>query len=125
MKLLPEIPRTKNGYRIYNDSHLDQLRLLRIAFRAEIISGRLRQEVVHIVKAAAAGEIEVAYQGAQKYNEHLKEEKVNAEEAIGITTQIVENNGTVNDKLDLIGRGKLPSCWILQLMYYVIGKGMA
>lgn len=54
MKLLPVIPRTESGYRIFNDRHLGQLRLLRTAFRAEIISDRLRQEVYEIVKRAAA-----------------------------------------------------------------------
>lgn len=45
MKLLPAVPRTENGYRVFNDAHLRQLTLLRKAFHAEIISDRLRQEV--------------------------------------------------------------------------------
>lgn len=82
MALLPVIPRTESGYRVFNDRHLEQLRLLRAAFRAEIISGRLRQEVLAIVKTAAAGDLDGAYQGARKYLKHLREEKSRAEEAI-------------------------------------------
>jgi len=41
MKLLPVIPRTEGGYRIFNDAHLRQLMLLRTAFHTEIIKDRL------------------------------------------------------------------------------------
>lgn len=93
MKLLPVIPRTESGYRIFNDRHLEQLRLLRTAFRAEILSDRLRQEVYKIVKTAAADNIDEAYQSTQRYLEHLREEKAKAEEAIRITLDIIEDIG--------------------------------
>lgn len=92
MKLLPKIPRTQSGYRIFNDRHIKQLRLLRTAFRSEIISSRLRQEVFEIVKIAAEDDIDVAYQGTQKYLLHLREEKSGAEEAIRITLDIIGNS---------------------------------
>lgn len=91
MQLLPVIPRTGSGYRIFNDNHLRQLRLLRTAFRAEIISSKLRQEVYTIVKTAAADNFDGAYQSTQRYLAHLREEKAKAEEAIRITLDIIEN----------------------------------
>jgi methylated-DNA-protein-cysteine methyltransferase-like protein len=57
MQLLPVIPRTESGYRIFNERHLEQLRLLRTAFRAEIISDKLRQEVYEIVKRIPKGKV--------------------------------------------------------------------
>ncbi len=104
MGLLPVIPRTKSGYRIFNDRHLEQLRLLRTAFRAEIISSRLRQEVLEIVKTAASDDIDGAYLGTQNYLEHLKEEKAGAEEAIRITLDIIENSSAQNESRVLISR---------------------
>ncbi|MDD3127207.1 MAG: MerR family transcriptional regulator [Candidatus Izemoplasmatales bacterium] len=104
MKLLPVIPRTENGYRIFNDRHLRQLRLLRTAFRAEIISDKLRQEVYEIVKATAANDIENAYLRTNKYFEHIKEEKARAEEAICITLDIIENSGKLGQNVVLNGR---------------------
>jgi len=98
MKLLPVIPRTESGYRIFNDRHLEQLRLLRTAFRAEIISSRLRQEVFEIVKTAA-DDVDAAYLGTQKYLEHLKEEKAGAEEDIRITLDIIENSSIQDDSI--------------------------
>lgn len=93
MKLLPAIPRRKNGYRVYDDSHIAQLKLLRIAFRAEIISDRLRQEVLEIVKTAATGNLEEAYQDTSNYLKHLTEEKKRAEEAIDICSAILNHVG--------------------------------
>ncbi len=104
MKLLPQIPRSKSGYRIFNDHHLDQLRLLRTGFRAEIISSRLRHEVCEIVKTAALQEFEVAYQSTLCYLRHLQEERARAEEAIRITIGIIEN--TKEDDNQLIYRGR-------------------
>ena len=78
MKLLPIIPRTESGCRIFNDKHLAQLRLLRTAFRAEIISDGLRQEVYEIVKTAV-NDFYAAYQGTLKYLEHIRGEKARAE----------------------------------------------
>lgn len=97
MKLLPVIPRTESGYRIFNDSHLDQLRLLRTALRAEIISSSLRQEVFEIVKTAATDDIDEAYQRTQKYFENLKQEKERAEEAINITFNIIEDKSSLEE----------------------------
>lgn len=104
MKLLPTIPRTESGYRIFNDRHLEQLRLLRTAFRAEIISDRLRQEVYEIVKTAAAEDIDRAYQSTLKYLEHLQEEKARAEEAICITLDIIKDSGKPDEATVYNGR---------------------
>lgn len=106
LKLLPPIPRTEGNYRIFNDRHLEQLRLLRTAFRAEIISDRLRQEVYEIVKIAATDDIEGAYQGTLNYLEHLRIEKARAEEAISITLNIIENSKKSLEMIVFNGRGE-------------------
>ena len=104
MKLLPAIPRTDNGYRVFHDRHLGQLRLLRTAFRAEILSDRLRQEVYEIVKTAAADDIDGAYRGTQRYLEHLLEERAKAEEAIHITLDILRDAAKADDTIVYSGR---------------------
>ncbi len=106
MGLLPVIPRTESGYRIFQDSHIDQLVLLRVAFRAEIISNKLRQEVFHIVKTAAGGNILQAYQDTEQYLEHLKEEAAGAEEAIRITQNILEDRNTPEEGIQWKGRSE-------------------
>lgn len=84
MKLLPPVPRTPKGYRIFSDRHLEQLDFLRVAFRAEIISDQLRREVYDIVKIFATDHFSSALDRTQLYLAHLSEEKSRANEAIQI-----------------------------------------
>lgn len=99
MQLLPPIPRESNGYRIFNDYHLLQLRFLRTAFRAEIISNKLRQEVFEIVKISATNEIDAALKATKMYSKHLEEEKTKAEEAIHIVLNMLENSNEVTNPI--------------------------
>lgn len=107
MELLPQIPRTKNGYRIFNDKHLAQLRFLRTAFRAEIISDGLRHEIFEIVKIAAMDDIDRAYQATLLYLDHLREEKERAEEAIRITLEIINKKDVAGKVCIYKGRPKV------------------
>lgn len=116
--LLPAIPRTESGYRVFNDTHLSQLRLLRTAFRAEILSDQLRQEVYAIVSAAALDEIDRAYESTQRYLEHLRDERVNAEEAIRITLAILEDTGSSDDAV--VYRGRLAVAELLGITIDVL-----
>ena len=104
MGLIPTIPRDESGYRMFNDGHLELLRVLRVAFRAVIISSSLRQEVVGILKTAAIGDLEGAYEGTQKYFEHLAKEKATTEEAIRIALDLIENVSTRDENLVFSGR---------------------
>ena len=45
------VPRQANGYRIYSDIHLFQLKVARTLFRCEIVQGDLRKRARAIVYA--------------------------------------------------------------------------
>lgn len=85
---LPQIPRKENGYRIYNQIHYEQLKLIRIGLKSELLQNGLRKQVIDIIKASAKGEFDEALELARKYLENISKEEKNAEEAI----EIVENN---------------------------------
>jgi DNA-binding transcriptional MerR regulator len=106
LRLLPKIPRTESGYRIFDDRHLAQLRFLRVAFRAEIISDRLRQEVYAIVKTAAMGDLDGAYRDTANYLAHLRAEKSRAEEAISIAWNITMDSESPDEEIIFHGRVK-------------------
>jgi len=107
MQLLPFIPRASNGYRVFNEFHLLQLRFLRTAFRAEIISNQLRQEVYEIVKLSATSDIDAALNRTKIYTKHLKEEKAKAEEAIQIVSNMLEHSNVQIDTIKHHGRAKV------------------
>ena len=42
--LLPPVERKPNGYRIFTDFHIEQLRLARLAFQIEVLQNGLRKK---------------------------------------------------------------------------------
>jgi DNA-binding transcriptional MerR regulator len=88
IEFLPQIPRKENGYRTYNQIHFEQLKLIRIGLKSELLQNGLRKQVIDIIKASAKGEYDEALELARKHLESISKEEKNAEEAI----KIVENN---------------------------------
>lgn len=85
--------RRKNGYRIFTDLHIQQIRLARTAFQIEVLQSGLRKKIINTVKAAANCDFERAISITQEYISQLQKERSNAEEAIEIVQEIL--SGTV------------------------------
>lgn len=85
--LLPPIPRNPNGYRLFTRSHLEQLRLARIALRCAFVVGDIRKSAVAIIKTAASGPLENALEKAYTHLELIKTERGKAEEALRLVEQ--------------------------------------
>lgn len=83
MGLLPPVERKPNGYRVFTDRHLRQIRLIRTALRSEILAAGLREMVLSILKSAA-NEDGTALTKAYQYRQDIMAEKGRAEEAIAI-----------------------------------------
>ena len=87
--LIPLAERKSNGYRIFTDFHIEQLRLARIAFQIEVLQNGLRNKVVEIIKLSANRDFDKAIMFAEEYRNQIQKEKRNAEESIGIAKQIL------------------------------------
>ncbi len=87
--LLPPIERKANGYRIFTDFHIEQLRLARLAFQVEVLQNGLRKKIVLTVKTAAAKDFDTALSFTEEYTMQLRQERANAEEAIRIVKQLL------------------------------------
>lgn len=87
--LIPLAERKSNGYRIFTDFHIEQLRLARIAFQIEVLQNGLRKKVVEIIKLSAKKEFDKALMFANEYRSQIQREQRNAEESIGIAKQIL------------------------------------
>ena len=91
-ELIPLAERKPNGYRIFTDFHIDQLRLARIAFQIEVLQNGLRKKVIEIIKLSAKSDFDKALVFAEEYLSQIQREQRNAEEAIGIAKQILLGN---------------------------------
>jgi len=87
---LPAVPRLANGYRVFGERHVEQLRLIRLAMRSEILQSGLRQLAVSIVKLSAAGDYESAVTMSKRYLTALQKEREKAEEATRLVKNLVD-----------------------------------
>ena len=98
--LISRPERRANGYRVFTDLHIVQFFLARTALRVEVLQNGLRANAVEIVKASAVGEFDRALLLTGRYEETLKSERENAEEALRIAGEILsgaapEDGGTM------------------------------
>lgn len=60
LELIPKANRLSNGYRIFNDYHIEQFNLVRTALKVEVLQNGLRKKIINIIKLSAKGEFEEA-----------------------------------------------------------------
>ena len=87
--LIPLAERKPNGYRVFTDYHIEQLKLARIAFQIEVLQNGLRKKVIEIIKLSAKGDFDKALMFAEEYLSQIQREQINAEESIAIAKQIL------------------------------------
>lgn len=94
--IIPRPERKENGYRVFTDFHIDQIRLARTAFQIEILQSGLRKKIFQMVKLSAAGKFDDALSLTQAYLSGLLQERDNAEDAIRIVKQIISGEPQEN-----------------------------
>ena len=94
--MIPLAERKSNGYRIFTDFHIEQLRLARIAFQIEVLQNGLRKKVVETIKLSAKRDFDKALMFAEEYRSQIQREQRNAEESIGIAKQILSGKSVGN-----------------------------
>lgn len=90
LELISAPIRRANGYRVFTDLHLEQLKLIRLAFQIEVLQNGLRKKVITIVKTSAAREFAKAIGLTDNYINDIKQEQNNAEEAIESVKELLE-----------------------------------
>lgn len=99
LELIPKANRLSNGYRIFNDYHIEQFNLARTALKVEVLQNGLRKKIINIIKLSAKGEFEEAIICTNDYINQVKNERRNEEEAIEIYKQLLL--GIKNNKSDM------------------------
>lgn len=101
-RLIPRPERLSNGYRVFTDLHVEQLKLARAALQAEVLQNGLRKKAVDIIKTSASGDYEKAAVLTQDYMEQVEREISNAEEAIQITHKLLSSMEIESHEKDLL-----------------------
>jgi len=79
--LLPAVPRSPSGYRLYSRAHLDQMRLARTALHGPWPGRNIRRSVLEMVHQAASGDLGGALEMAYRHLALVQAERAQAEAA--------------------------------------------
>lgn len=93
LALLPKPEREPNGYRVFTDFHMEQIKLIRTALQVEVLQNGLRKTVIDILRTSATGDFDGALRRTERYVEQIAREQRNAEEAIAIAEQLLSGHG--------------------------------
>lgn len=97
------VERKENGYRVYTEIHLKQMKLVRMALRSELIKSYMKFEVQNIIRSAAQGDLSKALELSEEYLTHIQNEKNNEIKVIKIIQEILKSN-SLNGKDILLNR---------------------
>ena len=75
LQLIPKPERLSNGYRVFTDFHIEQCRLVRIAFQVEVLQNGLRKKIVKMIKVSATGDFDAAILLINEYIKQIKQER--------------------------------------------------
>ncbi len=95
IEFLPKIPRKSNRYRVYNEVHLEQLKLIKIALESELLQNGLRKQVINIIKASARAEYDIALNLSKEHMNSILKEQKNAKESIKIVKEILSGTESI------------------------------
>ena len=92
LELIPKPERKENGYRVFTDFHMEQIKFARIALKVEVLQNGLRKQAIAIIKTSASGNFSKAIRLTEHYLQQIKNEQRNAEEAIAITEKLLSDD---------------------------------
>lgn len=95
-ELIPKPQRAKNGYRIYNEYHVELIRTAKVAFQVEVLQSGLRAMMRELIKALAKYEFASATALLHDYVLAIDQEIDEANEAIHIVEDMIK--GTTEEE---------------------------
>lgn len=101
IKYLPHVSRKANGYRVFTDVHLEQLKLIKIALRCEILQGDLRKKAIEIILLCVNSDYKDALSKTKIYQSLIHSEKERAEEAVQLVHDFPNNHDNITASLYL------------------------
>lgn len=81
--------RQDNGYRVFTQIHIDQMKIARLALKGEILQNGLRKKAVNIIKLTSKRDFDSAISETNSYIIMLDDEISNAREAISIVEKSI------------------------------------
>lgn len=99
------VERKENGYRVYTETHLEQMKLVRMALRSDVIKWYMKFEVQNIIRSAAQGDLRKALELSMEYLTHIQNEKNNELKVMKVIQEILKSNSLEEKNISLNRNG--------------------
>ncbi|MDF2510645.1 MAG: transcriptional regulator, MerR family [Herbinix sp.] len=99
------VERKINGYRVYTETHLEQIKLVRMALRSDWIKYYMKFEVSNIIRSAAQGDLIKAYELSREYLMHIQNEKNNELKVMKVIQEILKSDSLEEKNIQLNRNG--------------------
>jgi DNA-binding transcriptional MerR regulator len=86
------VERKKNGYRVYTETHLEQMKLIRMALRSDAVKWYMKFEVKNIIRSAAQGDMKKSLELSREYLADIQNEKNNEIKVLKVIHEILESD---------------------------------
>jgi DNA-binding transcriptional MerR regulator len=108
--LLPSIPRAPNGYRMFAESHVDQMRLARLAMRITWLGGAIRKHALSMVYSAAEGDLDASLEQAIALQAIIQSEIDHAHAAADVLERWAQGSGSLSKLSAPMTIGQVAQC---------------
>lgn len=99
------VERKENGYRVYTETHLEQIKLVRMSLRSELIKCYMKFEVQNIIRSAAQGDLKKALELSKEYLTHIQNEKNNELRIMKVIQEILKSDSLEDENILLNRNG--------------------
>jgi DNA-binding transcriptional MerR regulator len=99
------VERKENGYRVYTETHLEQIKLVRMSLRSELIKCYMKFEVQNIIRSAAQGDLRKALELSREYLTHIQNEKINELRIMKVIQELLKSNSLEDENILLNRNG--------------------
>jgi DNA-binding transcriptional MerR regulator len=99
------VERKENGYRVYTETHLEQIKLVRMSLRSELIKCYMKFEVQDIIRSAAQGDLKKALELSREYLSLIQNEKINELKVMKVIQEILKSDSPEEKNISLNRNG--------------------
>ncbi|MBN1873532.1 MAG: MerR family transcriptional regulator [Anaerolineae bacterium] len=92
--VLPPVPRSTSGYRLFTEDHLDQMRLVRSTMHFTWLGGDIRRMAYKMMRQAATGDLGGALERAYHILVQIRSERTQAEAAAALLERWAKGTAT-------------------------------
>lgn len=100
------VPRAENGYRLFSERHVYQLRVCRCIFSCDWVGSEVRQASLRVIKAMARWDLAAAQNHAVNYLALVEQQIAVAKETMQILGRWAEGKGTKQNDSTVLNRNQ-------------------